>query len=79
MTGESWSSEYVLDTIGDDRQSAMARCVSLPLSYGVTEILSGAMSPRGLHRAAEDIAEAGLWLTFLEQHGISCSFRTPPR
>jgi saccharopine dehydrogenase-like NADP-dependent oxidoreductase len=79
VTGESWSSEYVLDTVGDDRQSAMARCVSLPLSYGVTEILSGAMSPAGLRRAAGDAAEAGRWLTFLEQHGISCSVRTSPR
>lgn len=75
-TGEAWSSEYVLDTPGDATQSAMARCVSLPLSYGVDQILSGAMAP-GLQRAAEDGADAERWLAFLDQHGVSCR-RTPP-
>ncbi len=30
-TGETWSGSYLLDLVGDEEESAMARCVSRPL------------------------------------------------
>ena len=70
----SWSGQYVLDLTGDQAETAMARCVSLPLAFGVLQIRRGRMAP-GLHRAAEDPAEAQRWLDFLPTHGIDCLFR----
>ncbi|PZS38156.1 MAG: saccharopine dehydrogenase [Pseudonocardiales bacterium] len=71
--GRTWSGAYWLDAVGDEDQSAMARCVSLPLAFGSTEILNGT-TPAGLHRAAEDANEAHRWLEFLTAHGIDCKF-----
>ncbi len=71
----SWSGGYLLDIVGDQAESAMARCVSLPLSYGVTRILAGQMAP-GLHRAADDAESAQSWLDFLREQGIECAFTT---
>lgn len=68
-----WSGQYLIDLLGDESESAMARCVSLPLSFGIARILAGEM-PAGLHRAAEDADEARRWLGFLEEHGIHCEF-----
>jgi hypothetical protein len=67
--GGEWSAGYLLDLTGDREESAMARCVSLPLAFGVAEILNGRMAP-GLHRAARDALEAERWLAFLDRHGI---------
>lgn len=67
--GDGWAGEYLLDDVGDEAESAMARCVSVPLAFGILEILAGAM-PAGLRRAAEDADEAGRWLHFLDKHGI---------
>jgi hypothetical protein len=69
----AWSGEYLLDVVGDETESAMARCVSLPLSFGVAEILAGT-TPVGLRRAAEDADEAARWIAFLQDHRISCGF-----
>jgi saccharopine dehydrogenase (NADP+, L-glutamate forming) len=69
-----WRGEYVLDLTGDETESAMALCVSLPLAFGVTRILTGAL-PAGLHRAAEDIQEVDHWLAFLGDHGVKPGFR----
>jgi saccharopine dehydrogenase (NADP+, L-glutamate forming) len=71
--GEPWSGEYLIDLTGDQSENAMARCVSLPLSFGITEIIAGRMPP-GLHRAAEDSDEAQRWIAFLEGQGIDCKF-----
>jgi len=71
--GHAWSGEYLLDVVGDETESAMARCVSLPLSFGVAEILAGRMHA-GLRRAAEDAEEARRWIAFLQHHRISCGF-----
>jgi hypothetical protein len=71
--GGTWSGEYLLDIFGDEMESAMARCVSLPLSFGVAEMLRGRM-PAGLRRAAGDAAEAQRWLAFLAGHGINPKF-----
>lgn len=67
--GRSWQGEYLLDLTGTAEESAMARCVSLPLALGVTRILAGALPP-GLNRAAEDPAEAAHWLDALAAHGV---------
>lgn len=69
-SGAAWSGEYVLDVTGDRSESAMARCVSLPLAFGVTEILAGRMSP-GLHRAAEQPDQVARWLAFLASQGLA--------
>ena len=68
--GPTWSGAWLLDIVGDDADSAMARCVSLPLAVGVAGILAGDTAP-GLHRAAEDAATAGRWLDFLAAHGVA--------
>jgi len=70
----NWSGEYLLDLTGYQAESAMARCVSLPLAFGVMQIKDGAMAP-GLHRAAEEPEGAQRWLDFLREHGIDCVFR----
>jgi hypothetical protein len=72
--GTGWSGEYLLDVVGDEADSAMARCVSVPLSKGITEILDGTM-PAGLRRAAEDADEADRWLSFLKEQGIAFELR----
>lgn len=64
-----WSGSELLDLTGDETESAMARCVSLPLAHGVSRIVDGAL-PGGLNRAAESPAEAARWLTALAAHGV---------
>jgi saccharopine dehydrogenase-like protein len=68
--GASWSGESVLDLVGDERESAMARAVSGVLAIGVTDILAGALAP-GLHRAAEGAPAVRRWLDALRDHGIA--------
>ncbi|MBM7770677.1 saccharopine dehydrogenase-like NADP-dependent oxidoreductase [Actinokineospora baliensis] len=72
--GTRWSGEYVLDVVGDEHDSAMARLVSTPLAIGIGEVLSGAMTP-GLHRAAESAEASRRWLTALRGHGIVAEYR----
>ena len=74
LTVGAFSGGYLLDVVGDERESAMARCVSLPLACGVLEILAGAL-PAGLHRAAESAAEAARWHAFLAGHGLEAPFQ----
>jgi len=69
----AWSGEYLLDAVGDEAQSAMARCVSLPLAFGVTEILAGRL-PAGLRQAAGGAADARRWLDFLRDNGVPFRF-----
>lgn len=72
--GAAWSGEYVLDTVGDETDSAMARCVSTTLACGVGDILAGRTTP-GLHCATEDGDAVRRWLSFLSEHGVVCEFR----
>ena len=44
----AWTGSAKVDAVGDGRESAMARYVSLPLACGVAEILDGGMMP-GFH------------------------------
>ncbi len=67
--GISWRGEYRMDLTGSTAESAMARCVTLPLCHGITRILDGA-TPPGLHRGAEDPAEVERWLAFLAEQGL---------
>lgn len=71
--GERWQGSYLLDLTGDETESAMARCVSLPLALGVTRMLAGAL-PAGLTRAAESADDAARWMEFLDSAGLHCVF-----
>ncbi|WP_331767506.1 saccharopine dehydrogenase family protein [Embleya sp. NBC_00896] len=71
--GGAWRGEYVLDAVGEADESAMARCVSLPLAYGVTEILDG-KAPAGLRQAAQGAEDAQRWLAFLSANGVGWRF-----
>lgn len=72
-----WQGTQLLDVTGDDTESAMARCVSLPLAHGVTRVLDGAL-PAGLHRAAGSADEAARWMDFLGGHGVRAAFDQNP-
>lgn len=71
--GERWQGSYLLDLTGDETESAMARCVSLPLAFGVTRMLAGAL-PAGLTRATESADDAARWMEFLDSAGLHCVF-----
>jgi saccharopine dehydrogenase (NADP+, L-glutamate forming) len=71
-----WQGGYLLDLTGDGTESAMARCVSLPVAYGVGRILSGQALP-GLSRAAGTGEEAEEWLAFLDAHGVRAELAQP--
>ncbi|WP_100444079.1 saccharopine dehydrogenase C-terminal domain-containing protein [Glycomyces xiaoerkulensis] len=58
-----------LDLTGDDADTAMARCVSLPLVCALTDLVEGVTAP-GLHRATEDAATAERWITRLGSWGV---------
>jgi saccharopine dehydrogenase (NADP+, L-glutamate forming) len=64
-----WHGTRLLDVTGDATESAMARCVTLPLAGGVAGILDGTL-PAGLHRAAATADEAARWIDFLTEHGL---------
>lgn len=72
--GTTWSGSYYLDVIGDDRESAMARCVSQPLAYGVGLALTGALPP-GLTRAGEAPQGPQPWLDYLETVDLKAELR----
>ncbi|MFH0515859.1 saccharopine dehydrogenase family protein [Streptomyces sp. M41] len=67
--GRDWSGRYLLDLVGDARESAMARCVSRPLALGVRHILDGSL-PKGLSRAAETAVRSEAWLSELALEGV---------
>lgn len=63
--GKTWSGSYYLDVTGDDRESAMARCVSQPLAFGIGLALSGELPP-GLTRAGAGRQGPQPWLDHLK-------------
>ncbi|MEU0119820.1 saccharopine dehydrogenase family protein [Streptomyces bobili] len=67
--GTSWDGSYLLDLVGDAKESAMARCVSRPLALGVRHILDGTLSA-GLHRAAGTQERSREWLGELARDGV---------
>ncbi|MGX1366158.1 saccharopine dehydrogenase-like NADP-dependent oxidoreductase [Streptomyces canus] len=72
--GRTWSGGYLLDLVGDEEDSAMARCVSRTLALGVGHILDGSL-PAGLHRAAETAARSEQWLGELARGGVHFTLR----
>ncbi|MFJ8110526.1 saccharopine dehydrogenase family protein [Streptomyces sp. NPDC096132] len=72
--GTSWSGSYLLDLVGDEGESAMARCVSRTLALGVRHALAGDLPP-GLNRAAETAARSAEWLDELAGEGLEFTLR----
>ncbi|MFE6332253.1 saccharopine dehydrogenase family protein [Streptomyces sp. NPDC057798] len=72
--GATWNGGYLLDLVGDEEESAMARCVSRPLALGVRRILDGSLPP-GLSRAAETAARSHEWLRELALEGVGFTLR----
>ncbi len=71
--GQTWAGSYLLNLVGDAAGTAMARCVSVPLAYGISRVLDGT-TPSGLHKATDDAGEAARWITFLKDYGIRCTY-----
>jgi hypothetical protein len=67
--GRAWSGTCLLDRTGDQRESAMAHCVSRPLALGVRHILDGGL-PAGLTRAAGTEDRSQEWLAELAAEGM---------
>ncbi|MDX3131124.1 saccharopine dehydrogenase NADP-binding domain-containing protein [Streptomyces europaeiscabiei] len=74
-SGERWSGRYLLDAVGTQEESAMARLVSRPLALGVGHILDGSL-PVGLSRAAETGGRSETWLAELARAGVEFGLRT---
>ncbi|MDQ0597671.1 hypothetical protein QF037_002016 [Streptomyces canus] len=72
--GQAWSGSYLLDLVGDEEESAMARCVSRTLALGVGHVLDGSLPP-GLSRAAETAARSEEWLRELALEGMEFTLR----
>ncbi|MFG2730461.1 saccharopine dehydrogenase family protein [Streptomyces canus] len=72
--GRTWSGGYLLDLVGDEEDSAMARCVSRTLALGIGHILDGSL-PAGLNRAAETAARSEQWLGELARDGVHFTLR----
>ncbi|MBD0843759.1 saccharopine dehydrogenase family protein [Streptomyces sp. TRM68416] len=73
-TGQTWAGSYLLDLVGDEEESAMARCVSRPLAIGVGHVLDGELPP-GLNRAAETADRSQQWLRELAREGVDFTLR----
>ncbi|MEW2065620.1 saccharopine dehydrogenase family protein [Streptomyces sp. NPDC007346] len=71
--GRRWQGSYLMDLTGEESESAMARAVSLPIAYGVTRVMAGALPP-GLNRAGRPAGEAVRWMAFLDSHGLGSTF-----
>jgi hypothetical protein len=71
--GAAWSGEYLLDAVGDATETAMARCVSMPLAFGVGEILAG-RTPAGLHQPVHGAENVERWFGFLTESGVPFRF-----
>ncbi|WP_448317487.1 saccharopine dehydrogenase C-terminal domain-containing protein [Streptomyces sp. CO7] len=71
-SGARWQGSYLLDVTGEADESAMARCVSLPLAFGVTRLLDGALRA-GANRPAPP-EDAASWLDSLAAAGLPAVF-----
>ncbi|RMI46283.1 saccharopine dehydrogenase family protein [Streptomyces triticirhizae] len=74
--GDTWEGHYLLDTVGDAAESAMARCVSRPLADGVGQILHGLL-PAGLTCAARGADDSERALARLAEQGIDFTRHLP--
>jgi len=55
-----------MDAYGDDEHTAMARLVSIPVSYAVEAVMAGEIAP-GVHAAPK--AKAAEWIEKLKSRG----------
>lgn len=64
-----WSESLAIDECGSNKDSAMARLVSLPASFAVEMILNH-KSPQGVSAATEDRSEVQNWLKKLKSENL---------
>lgn len=57
----AWHKTYVMDAWGDDRGTAMARLVSIPVSLAIESVMDKAIAP-GVHAAPSDPALVDAWM-----------------
>ena len=65
---EVYNRSYLMDAYGDKNHTAMARLVSVPVSYAVEGIMNGEFTP-GVHAAPSDPAIASAWISKLKENG----------
>ncbi len=65
---EVYNKSYVMDAYGDAEHTAMARLVSVPVSFAIEAVLGGEFAP-GVHAAPSDPGLAGRWLEELRKLG----------
>ncbi len=65
---EVYNKSYVMDAYGDAEHTAMARLVSVPVSFAIEAVLGGEFTP-GVHAAPSDPGMAGRWLDDLQKLG----------
>ena len=63
---EVWHKTYAMDAWGDERGTAMARLVSIPVSLAVEAVLNRQI-PAGVHAAPSDPALFTPWLTEIDK------------
>ena len=57
----TWHQTYVMDAWGDERGSAMARLVSMPVAMAVRDVLAGRFEA-GVHAAPEAPEQVADWI-----------------
>lgn len=67
-----YDKSYLMDAYGDADHNAMARLVSVPVSFAVEAVLSGTVQP-GVHAAPSDPEIARAWLGELQSLGEEMS------
>jgi hypothetical protein len=72
--GQNWSGEYTLDVVGDEKESATPRLVSVPLALAILDVASGRLTP-GLHQGGDRPELVSRWLGLLDGAGISAHFQ----
>jgi saccharopine dehydrogenase (NADP+, L-glutamate forming) len=56
-----WHKSYVMDAWGDERGTAMARLVSIPVSLAIEAVIKGDIAP-GVHAAPSDLSLVKAWM-----------------
>jgi saccharopine dehydrogenase (NADP+, L-glutamate forming) len=73
----TWFRSCLIDASGDDRGSAMARLVSLPVSLAAESVAAGEFQP-GVHAATADPRMIERWLAALQDMGETIIKRRSP-
>lgn len=61
-----WHKTYVMDAWGDERGTAMARLVSIPVSLAIEAVMNRAM-PAGVHAAPSDPKLVEAWMVEIDK------------